>query len=357
MRTVTANYDVERRKLATRPRYILRFAHVPQQGLFASYPFSVDFCSGPIAGSTKTKLPFIEQVMGVSSSISPEQGRASISGYSFVMTDVDGQVLKYFAQPELRIGTGGISASDTTITLVGANAQITVAALPDPTATIEITADNVADAGVERIRYTGKDDVSGTLTGVTRGVDGTTARAWLAGDHVTNGEQIRPGQRVTVLCGYANMVEADFMDLPTMSVYQRSLSNLEAAAYVVEVGDIMRSLRAEIFMNASRESPVILEGHPYTIALWILTSTGTGTNGDFDVLAAENGLGIPQEFIDIDGILLARNDFVQDTYCFEIWEPAIGKEWLEKEIFKPTNTYPVIIQGGKLSFKAYLAPL
>lgn len=353
MRTATTAYTTERRRLATEPRYIARFYHVPDQTSATQYPFSVDFASGSISASTKTKLPWIEAISGVSSSIQPEQGRASIGGYTITFADhVDEQVLKYFAQPELVLAAA-ISAGATSITLTGAAAGIDASGLPDPPATIELTAADTADPGRERIRYTAKDDTTGVLSGLTRGADGTTARAWAASDRATNGEQIRPGQRVILLCGYAGVAEADFMPLPLMSVYQRALSPVTQAGYTVEFGDILRTLRQQIFLNASPGSPLILEAHPIDIALQILISTGLGTNGTHDVLAAENSLGIPEDFIDVDSFGAALDETASDRFCFHITQPENAKEWLEREIFKPTNAYPIVIQGGKLAVRLY----
>lgn len=353
----TATYDVERVKLRTVPRYFLRFYHVPDQRQPEHYAFSVDFAGpGVIKASSKPKIRAIERLGSMAASIVPEQGRSSISATSAVMTDLDGAVLKYFSFPQLAIRTA-IDADDDRIYIKDVNFAPGTEGLPDPPCTIEISAYDTSDLSKERIRYQTKNDEAGYVENLTRGADDTTARAWAANDLVTNGEQIRPGQRVVLFCGYDPLPEEDYLEMPMLQVVERSLAPFTQAGYQITMADILRFVRTEAFLGASADAPLHLEGHPFDIALQILLSTGTGTNTEYDVLTKEDGLGIPSIWIDVEGIEAARDLFPDDVYCFDIRDRASALEWLETEIWKPTNAYPVIIQGGRLTFRSYIAPL
>jgi hypothetical protein len=97
----------------------------------------------------------------------------------------------------------------------------------------------------------------------------------------------------------------------------------------------------------------VIGGHPLEIALRVLTSTGTGLNGQWDILAAENGLGIPLDFIDWEGIAIAVAEFPADGYCFTLIGPEMAKGWLEDQIFKTVNAYPLVLQDGRLTVRLY----
>ncbi len=77
--------------------------------------------------------------------------------------------------------TTGITSSDTTMTVGNTTGWPTPSG--GDTATLVINYDN--DAAMELIEYTGK--TSTTFTGITRGVDGTTAKAHTAGAKIKHG--------------------------------------------------------------------------------------------------------------------------------------------------------------------------
>jgi len=94
--------------------------------------------------------------------------------------------------------------------------------------------------------------------------------------------------------------------------------------------------------------------------LQVLTSTGAGTNGSYDVLSADNALGIDDDYIDVTGIEQIRDDYFPGTswqMAFIISKKHTAKDWLEKEIFKPLNLYPCTTGGGKFTLKVFKPPL
>ena len=100
-----------------------------------------------------------------------------------------------------------------------------------------------------------------------------------------------------------------------------------------------------------------LTGHPITLALQVLTSTGAGTNGAYDVLPARHGLGISVSRIDVTKFLAVRDDLSStNVFDFYIVAPENGKEWIEREIMKPCNCYQVQTGGGLMSVVLFEPP-
>lgn len=341
-KTETAGHATERVKLQTTPRAITRFSHVKEYGDATAYPFSVDFTTGDVLSPPRPIVPTIQQIGGNTQVIEPEQGRSSIGTFTLLFLDAAGVMLKYLSSPPLTLN-GNHTSGVATITV-----NQDPAGYPD-LGTVELTTAGV----VERVRYASKNNAAKQFLGCTRGVDDTTAAAHNSGDPVRNGEEIRPGQRVQILGGYAPNLASEYMSICLMEVAARRLLS-DGVTIQVSVTDVQRSLRRKVFLLATAKVPVVLTGNPFTLALQILTSTGTATNGAYDVLPAENGLAIPQGLIDVAGIEALRDaSYAGQVYSFSITGEAQGKEALEQEIWKTTNTYPFVTQEGKFSVRRY----
>jgi hypothetical protein len=344
MLTETAAHAAERVKLQTQPVAFARFFHVKQAGDGTDFPFSVDFSTQAVLAPTKTKLAYMVKPSLLVQSIDHENGRSSIGTLPLRLVDVTGEVLKYLSAPALTLA----AAMDAT--------QLTATVTQDPSGmpaqgTLEITTGGV----IERARYSSYNAATKVFTLTLRGADATTAATHAAGDAVTNGEQIRPGQRVQLFTGYAALNEADYTAWPKMEVTARALLH-DRVTFQVEAFDVQRSIRRTVFLGATPDAPVSLTGNPITLALQILLSTGTGTNGPYDVLAAANGLGVPQALVDVAGLeALRTSEFPTDTYVFSITSPQQGKQFLEEQFWKTMNCYPVIKQDGKFSVRRYKA--
>lgn len=100
-----------------------------------------------------------------------------------------------------------------------------------------------------------------------------------------------------------------------------------------------------------------LEGNPVDLALEILTSTGAGTNGPYDVLPSSQGLGVPASLVDTASFELVRDRWVWGTFRFYFLRSTEAKRFLEAEIYQLINAYPVITGEGKIALKAYAPPL
>ena len=241
MKTETSAYATERAKRQTRPVYFVRFYHVPTSASGTDYPFSVDFSSGPVPGSTKTKYPWMMAPEGNTQTVEAELGQSTIGNFKIGLVDVGDEVTKYMANgfPNSSLTlNGALSAGATTVPTNENTVNYPAVG------TIEILTAGV----IERIRYTGK--TTNSFTGCTRGVDGTSGVTHNNADPIGNGEQIRPGQRMQLFAGYQDLPgESDFLSFCKMQVGQRD--ELDPKTWVIECDDILRTLRQTVFLNAS----------------------------------------------------------------------------------------------------------
>jgi hypothetical protein len=347
VRTSTQAYATERVKQATAPVYFIRFFHVPQYGALSDYAFSVDFATAAVASPSVSKLLYLGRLQGNQAQIAPWSGHADYGQFVISLIDASGAILKYLATPALTVKTTMTSGSPGVGGFVELNEAID--GLPAAPCTIAITTAGV----IERIRYDQVDLAGKRVRVLARGVDGTTAASHGIGDAATNGEQIRRGQRVQIYCGYDVLAELDYMKLVKMEVTDRKLSG-DGVTFEITASDIHRTTRRSVFLSATTASPVILTGNQLTLALQILTSTGAGTNGAYDVLAAQNGLAIPTGFIDIKAIEALRDsEFPAEVFSFAIKAAVDAGSFLESEILKPSNCYPIVLQDGRLSFRRF----
>jgi len=103
---------------------------------------------------------------------------------------------------------------------------------------------------------------------------------------------------------------------------------------------------------------VVLQGNPLTLALQILTSTGLGTNGPYDVLPTCAGLGIDQANIDVTKFESERDRWLSAVnFRFEEFDKVEGKKFLEEQIYTFCNAYPITDKQGRISIKVYQPPL
>ncbi len=99
---------------------------------------------------------------------------------------------------------------------------------------------------------------------------------------------------------------------------------------------------------------IVLQGQPLTLALEILTSTGSGANGPFDILPACAGLAIPYQQVDIQSFLTQQTQWVPGLQLrFEESASVVGKDFLEQQIFTAANCYPLIENNGQIGVHVY----
>jgi len=166
-------------------------------------------------------------------------------------------------------------------------------------------------------------------------------------------------RKTTVKAGYAGMTEADLLTIMVGWVTGLSLSP-DGLVYNFALTDPQKWMQRKIFRDATEASPTTLQGNPINILLAVLTSTGAGTNGDYDWYAAADGLGIDDAYINVAGIEDVRDKWFpgDSNYMkFTIEKRIKAKDWLEKEIFKVLNLYPVVDGDGRFSIKPFKPPL
>ncbi len=165
-------------------------------------------------------------------------------------------------------------------------------------------------------------------------------------------------KKTVVKAGYLGMTEADMLTIFTGWVTGIKLSR-DGLFYEISITDPQKWMQRKIF-RGSETSTVTLSGNPINILLAILTSTGAGTNGTHDYLPAVDSLGIDTDFIDVTGIEGVRDDYFPGTshkMSFTIKERVKAKGFIEKEILKPLNLYPVVDGQGRYSIKPAKPPI
>jgi len=130
-------------------------------------------------------------------------------------------------------------------------------------------------------------------------------------------------------------------------------------SYEFTLTDPQRWMQRKVFRGAETTN-VRLSGNPINILLRILLSTGAGTNGQYDTYPEVNSLGIDATHIDVSGIEDVRDKwFPGDSFymSFLIREREQAKSWIEREILKPLNCYPVVDGEGRYSIKPFKPPI
>jgi len=165
-------------------------------------------------------------------------------------------------------------------------------------------------------------------------------------------------KKTTVKVGYQGMFEGDFLTIMVGWVTGLKLGR-NGMQYVFTITDPQKWMQRKIFRGAE-DTPVNLSGNPINIMLQVLTSTGAGTNGDYDTLDAANGLGIDEDYINVSSIESIRDRWFPGpsiSMSFTITKRVQAKAWLEKEIYKILNVYPTIDADGKFNIRPFKPPL
>ena len=165
-------------------------------------------------------------------------------------------------------------------------------------------------------------------------------------------------KKTTVKAGYQGMAEADMLTIMTGWITGIKL-NKSATGYIFTATDPQKWMQRKIF-RGSEDTPVTLSGNPIDILLKVLTSTGAGTNGAYDLLAAVNALGINNAYINVAEIEGVRDDWFpgnSHSMSFTISKRIKAKDFIEKEILKILNLYPVVDGQGRFSVKPFKPPL
>lgn len=385
MRQETAAYRTERIKWVTAPSSFVRFFYVREAGAATEYPFTRDFSTHPIGlqdaagsgfgleaygtspwGGNPPKLVCVADIRLGTHESDPVAGRSSIGTMEVDLGEQSFKILKQFADParplaEVRAGSP-LTRSMSHMGIAIANetdGQGDIIAVDDSSGYPEMGHVIVDD---EDFFYSGNDTTLNRFTGVVRAARGTVVADHAVGALVRNGEQIRRGVRATLFLGYQPMPEEEYGPGPgyTKMEVQSYQSRDSFLTWTIRLSDIQRFTKRKVFELATPDNPATLgPGHPITLGLQVLMSTGTGSNGPYDVLTEENGCGVPQAFIDVaafeqlrgtDGIGAASFSFLEN-------EPQDGKEWFEAQILRPLMILPDVNQSGQYTGRLIASPM
>ena len=165
-------------------------------------------------------------------------------------------------------------------------------------------------------------------------------------------------KKTTIKAGYLGMTEAEMLTPLTGWVTGLKMTK-DLTGYEFSITDPQKWLQRKIFRGAE-SATVTIQGNPINIVLAILTSTGAGTNGDYDYYSSSVGLGIDTDYINISAIEAARDDWYpgdSNYMSFSITKREKANDWLQREIFKVLNIYPVVDGDGRFNLKPFKPPI
>jgi hypothetical protein len=366
MRAESVTYREERKKYVTAPNLFVRFFHTPSAESAQEWAFSRDFSGRAVLEPTIAKLQCVRRVIGNTQTVDPIAGTSTNGTLSIELVNINRVITKYVSDPALPLA---VPLSDTLgvrfdlggfVSLTGAIADSAVVLSGDgngypPAGHLSL--------GTEDIAYTGYTVGGGvtTFTGITRASRGTIAQVHPAGTLARNGEQIRRGQRLTLFTGYAPLEEIEYGPGPgyVRMQIQSIASPDDGMTWLIGATDIQRFIQRSVFTSATSDSPTVLgPDHPLTIALKVLHSTGSGTNGPYDVLPREQGAAVPQAFVATDLLEFLRDAVVPNvTMAFREIQATDAKSFIEGQCFRPLNLVPFITQRGRYSARPFRQPI
>lgn len=306
------------------PIYIAEFDGIPTR-----------YSTGPVTNPLGATEQLMRVPMGSGQQITPDEGRSSISAINFSILDKNGTITNLVflyqmgnRQVTIKMGFVGLDESKYTTVYLGR------------ILTFGLEADNTFyKFQVTDLQRQTKGNIFTASTKLTAGVG--------------------PGD-VTINVGNT----ADFAPATAGQFYFR-VDN-EVIGYTgVTATSFTGCMRGQLGTTAGAhnidglvQNIVVLEDNPLTLALQILTSTGLGTNGAYDVLPASCGLAIPENQVNVARFELERDRWTSSiTFRFEEQFSTVGKRFIEEQLYTFIPAYPVVDNFGRLSVKVAGPPL
>ncbi len=390
MRSETIAYRTERKKWATQPRLFLRAYHVPAHDSVQEWPFTRDFASGPVVAAVTDKLVCVRRVTGNPQRVDPIAGTSDIGLLTAELVNIGGEITRYLADPALplagtipaptpmreTLGLGETLAIDpstgptTVLTRMEEAVALSEFLVSQPGAPIVVLGDGrgypsrgTLTIDAEDLGYTARtfDGSVTTFTGITRGTRGTVPAEHAPGVLVRNGEQLRRGQRLTLFLGYAPMDEDEYG--PSVGYVKMAIEAIDSPnagqTWTLRATDIQRFVKRTIFTAATPEAPAVLgPAHPLDLALQVLTSTGAGVNGAYDVHPAHMGAAVPNTLVNVETLEFVRDAVLPGlTMRFSEIEATDAKAFIEQQLLRPLNLVPWVSQRGRYGVRPQRAPL
>ncbi len=296
---------------------------------------TVRFSTGPVLNPLAETRKYLRIPEGAGMQITPDEGRASIGGLTVGILDVDGYVtnLAFLYQMANRVvtvkqGFQGMSEAAYSTVFKGRVLNYT------------LDADNSFwKFSISDFQRDTKQDIFTALTKTTAPVG--------IGDATIS---------VSNTAQFATATAGQFYFRIDDEVI--SYTGVTSTTFTGCVRGELGTAAAVHNADTQTANLVVLEGNPLTLALQILTSTGLGTNGTYDVLPASCGLAIPEDQVNVVKFETERDRWTTGiVFKFEEEDRTEGKRFLEEQIYRLIPGYPVTGNDGRLGFKVAGPPL
>jgi len=199
--------------------------------------------------------------------------------------------------------------------------------------------------------------------------EGNTSSATLSIDMVDTDDEITQmihnatGRLQKKTCivnaGYVGMDIHDMITVFTGEVTDYKYT--KKGIWTIKVSDAIRDLNKNIFRDASDDNVNVITGNPINLILSLLISnTGDGTKGVYDIFPLGYGLNMPISKIDIEAFEEIRDTYYPGTsvtFWFEMTSRESANDFFKAQFYQPLNMYPVVTGDGKYSAKIYRQPL
>jgi len=398
-----SNFDTANARGYKTPMYLVHFEDE-----------AVDYCNHQPSSPNNTLKQYLVDIKGLTQKIIPEQGSGSISGLTLRILDYDDEITALLATDTyffhrrktiIKAGYLGMAEADMLTVMTGWVTGL------DMDKDLLVYQFKVTDPQkwMQRKIFRGAEDtdvlVSGnpinllmqvlTSTGNTAQLEDFNAGVAPSAFTYTDITDTYPSTStlrasITADPGYIIFNHTDVLGLNYRYVsfkarwYSGSASAAIKVTYVIDGG---HSYDATNYYKAVTLD-ITGDWATYTLDMWDLDAGGSDWkdetvtsiridlagnngvayefdylcvgNGRYDTLDAANGLGIDVEHLDIHSLEDIRDNWYPgDTYYmqFTITERIKAKDWIETEILKPLNCYPVIDGQGRFSVKPFKPPL
>jgi hypothetical protein len=142
------------------------------------------------------------------------------------------------------------------------------------------------------------------------------------------------GRRGVLKMGFVGL---DYTEYRSMAGYIVDGYSFDGTSWIIKASNDLSEMKKPCMTLATKSSTVNVTGNLIDIWLKMLTSTGNGTNGPYDVLTAAQGIGFPVEYLDLDYIEQQRDDWLSGwgSFSFTFNERIKDfKAWADIEVFK-----------------------
>ena len=193
----------------------------------------------------------------------------------------------------------------------------------------------------------GRTTISGMTTSLLNDADGHVLEALSANEW--------RGRSCLLRMGFPAL---DYTEYRTLDRYRVNRISYDGARFLLTCDNDLAQMKEPVMTSATSSSPVTLAGNIITLWLKMLTSTGNGTNGDYDVLPADQGIGFPVDRLNIAEIEQERDDWLSAwtvEFVFTDRERDF-KAWADREVFKACGAI-LRVKDGLVTIKARRAPL